>query len=123
MAFGDHQVSNVTTEIEARTIGASMHQPALRPGRAVGNPFSGIPTISTYPFTGPAGLFVWDDVHVARPPVGNVAPTVGPDPHDYVPRAVPAAQLQLVHFLETGEIIDVCGDAPCVTSITGSPLG
>ncbi len=123
MAFGDHQVSNVTTEIEARTIGASMHQPALRPGRAVGNPFYQIPSISSYPFTGPAALFVWDDVHVARPPAGNVAPTIGPDPHDYVPRSVPAAQLQLAHFLETGQVIDVCGRAPCVTSIPLTPAG
>ena len=33
VAFGDHQVANVATEIEARTIGASIHQPAIAPGR------------------------------------------------------------------------------------------
>ena len=32
-AFGDHQVANVTTEVEARTIGAALRTPALDPGR------------------------------------------------------------------------------------------
>ena len=33
VAFGDHQVANVTTEVEARTIGAALRTPALDPGR------------------------------------------------------------------------------------------
>ena len=33
-AFGDHQVANVATETEARTIGAAVHEPALAPGRS-----------------------------------------------------------------------------------------
>ena len=33
MAYGDHQVSNVATEVEARTIGAPLRYPALDPGR------------------------------------------------------------------------------------------
>ena len=32
MAFGDHQVANVATEVEARTIGARIRMPATRPG-------------------------------------------------------------------------------------------
>jgi hypothetical protein len=32
-AFADHQVANITTEVEARTIGASIAWPALAPGR------------------------------------------------------------------------------------------
>ena len=33
-AFGDHQVSNVATETEARIIGARLRTPALDPGRS-----------------------------------------------------------------------------------------
>jgi hypothetical protein len=33
-AFGDHQVSNLATQIEARTIGASVHSPMLNRGRS-----------------------------------------------------------------------------------------
>ena len=33
-AFGDHQVANIGTETEARTIGAFVRQPALAPGRS-----------------------------------------------------------------------------------------
>ena len=33
VAFGDHQVANVSAEVEARTIGARIHQPAMAPGR------------------------------------------------------------------------------------------
>ncbi len=47
-AFGDHQVANVATETEARTIGAHLHEPALRPGRSpVSQSFWGIPVLQT----------------------------------------------------------------------------
>jgi hypothetical protein len=43
LAFGDHQVANVATEIEARTIGASIHVPAIAGGRHSDvNPYYGI---------------------------------------------------------------------------------
>ena len=62
-AFGDHQVANVTAEVEARTIGASVYQPALDPGRhweADGsNQIFGIPAIPAFPFSGSA-LVYWD---------------------------------------------------------------
>ena len=32
-AYGDHQVSNVAAEVQARTIGAQVHTPELDPGR------------------------------------------------------------------------------------------
>src|SRR5581483_2858700 len=34
MAFGDHQVTNWATEVEARTIGARLRAPAVFPGRS-----------------------------------------------------------------------------------------
>jgi len=116
MAFGDHQVANVSTEIEARTIGARVHRPALQPGLSAGHPFADIPSLPEGTYEGPAALYVWYDTHVLPPPAGDVAPAAGPDPHDTIPRSLPAAQRQLVTFLETGKVMDVCGSSPCVTT-------
>lgn len=118
MAYGDHQVANVSTEIEARTLHAGVHRPAFRRGRAQGAPFQGLASLSnSQPAHTPAALYMWDDVNVAPPPAGNVPPSVGPDPHDSVPRAVPTAQRQLATFLETGKVPNVCGNSPCVTNL------
>ena len=49
-AVGDHQVANVSAEVEARTIGAHLYVPALDPGRSLDKtPFYAIPQISSYP--------------------------------------------------------------------------
>src|SRR5262249_32184977 len=67
VAFGDHQVANVATEVEARTIGASIHQPAIAPLRNPDvTPYFGIPAIPSYPFDGSA-MVVWDS-GAATPP-------------------------------------------------------
>ncbi len=58
-AFGDHQVANVQTETEARTIGASLRTPALAAGRSnEQQPYWGIPALRPGS-KGPA-LTVWD---------------------------------------------------------------
>ena len=76
LAFGDHQVANVGTEIEARTIGASIHHAGDRAGRHSDvDPYFGIPAIPTYPFDGSA-LIVWDS-GAATPPITNTAPSIG----------------------------------------------
>ncbi len=110
-AFGDHQVANVATEVEARTIGAFVHQPALLPGRSPDvEPYWGIPAIPGPAFNG-SSLIVWDSGS-PPPPTTDTPPTAGMDPHE-VPRAQPSARLQDAAFLLTGEVIDVCGGAPC----------
>jgi hypothetical protein len=113
VAFGDHQVANVATEIEARTIGASIHQPALAPGRHSDvDPYFGIPAIPGYPFDGSA-LIVWDS-GAATPPITNTPPGVGADPHSD-PRSSPLGRLQKSEFLKIGgAVVDVCSAAPCV---------
>jgi hypothetical protein len=113
VAFGDHQVANVSTEIEARTIGASVHQPALAPGRHSDvDPYFLIPTIPSYPFDGSA-LIIWDS-GAATPPITNTAPNVGDDPHSD-PRSAVAARIQKSEFLKTGgAVVDVCSGLPCV---------
>jgi len=113
LAFGDHQVANVSTEIEARTIGASIHQPAIASGRNSDvTPYYGIPAIPSYPFNGSA-LIVWDSGAVT-PPTTNTAPMTGPDPHSD-PRNSSTARQQKSDFLQTGgSVTDVCLGLPCV---------
>jgi hypothetical protein len=112
-AFGDFQVSNVATQVEARTIGASVHQPALTAGRSFEvTPYYGIPAIPAYPFFGSA-LIPYDS-GAATPPTTNTAPGVGFDPHSD-PRKSVIARQQKSDFLQTGGFVtDVCGGMPCV---------
>jgi hypothetical protein len=115
-AFCDHQVANITTEVETRTIGASVYQPALAPGKHSDvNPFFGIPAIASFPFDGSA-LVVWDSGN-PTPPTTNTPPrpaTHGPDPHGK-PRSNAAARLQKSEFLKTnGAVVDVCSMMPCL---------
>jgi hypothetical protein len=113
LAFGDHQVANVATEVEARTIGASIHTPAIGPGRNPDvTPYYGIPAIPSYPFNGSA-LIVWDSGS-PTPPTTNTPPTAGVDPHSH-PRSSVIGRNQKSEFLRTGgDVIDVCSGAPCV---------
>ena len=115
-AFGDHQVANVTTEIEARTIGAHIVRPALAAGRHTDvEPFWGIPAVPHYPFEGSA-MVVWDSGNPA-PPTTNQPPrppAYGSDPHAK-PRAQLSARQQKGEFLRVdGMLIEVCGGAPCL---------
>jgi hypothetical protein len=112
-AFGDHQVANVATEVETRTIGAQINQPALASGRHSDlYPFDGIDPIPSFPHPGSA-LIVWDS-GTPTPPTADVPPTAGSDPHSR-PRSQPSARVQKSQFLSpTGGVIDVCGGAPCL---------
>ena len=49
VAFGDHQVSDTTAEVEARTIGARGYQPPLDAGRSPWRRFQLIPSIGEVP--------------------------------------------------------------------------
>ena len=116
VAFGDHQVANVTAEVEARTIGARILQPALAPGRSPDVvPFWGIHAVPSLPWSGSA-MVIWDSGNPA-PPLGNIAPSepaFGTDPHEN-PRRPPAAQQQKSEFLKPGgTLIDTCSGAPCL---------
>ncbi len=112
IAFGDHQVAPASAEIEARTIGARIHTPAVSPGRLPDlEPYWGIEPIPSYPYDGSA-IVIWDS-GAPVPPLVNLAPSEGSDPHED-PRADPAARRQKAAFLAPdGAVIDVCGGAPC----------
>lgn len=115
IAFGDHQVSTVTAEVEARTIGADVHRPSLAPGRDPDKvSFWGIPAVPSYPYAGSV-VEIWDSGSPV-PPVMNLPPGSGHDPHGD-PRAWPLAQEQVSDFLAPGgSVINVCGDSPCTDS-------
>jgi hypothetical protein len=116
VAFGDHQVANVTAEVAARTTGARILLPGLAAGRSPDVvPFWGITPISFLPWNGSAIVY-WDSGNPA-PPLGNLAPSepaYGNDPHEY-PRRSPLNQQQKSEFLRPGgTVVDVCGGQPCL---------
>jgi hypothetical protein len=124
VAFGDHQVANVTAEVEARTIGARIHQPALLPGRhhdeqipddPDNRAYFGIEPLPDGPYDGSA-IIVWDS-GTPTPPTGIVPPRppeYGRDPHE-TPRCMPEARVQKSEFLKSdGAVIDVCNGGPCL---------
>ena len=122
IAYGDFQVSMYSGAAEARTVGVSAYEPALDPDRSRDrNLFYGIPAIGHYPFDGSA-IEIWDSGpgRVQEPPVGNIPPTASAtniDPHQN-PRDTPAAQQQISDYLEPdGAVVNVCGGAPCHTSV------
>ena len=109
VAYSDHQVANVSAEVEARTIGAPVME-GLADGRHWAlDPFIDIPS---YPYEGSA-LIYWDSGN-ATPPNGNIPPDQNGDPHGHT-RSEPAAGWQEAQFLLTGWIVDVCGDGPYIT--------
>jgi len=121
-AWGDHQVANVAAEVEARTIGAGVYQPALDPGRHSDvSPLFGIPPITFPrpagdPYTGSA-LVHWDGGPIGfpggsgTPPAANVPPRppeFGADPHSY-PRNNVKARAQKSEFLKpNGRLANFC---------------
>jgi hypothetical protein len=115
-AFGDHQVANIATENEARTIGTLAHRPALAPGRSPDiEPLWGIPAVPAYPYRGSA-LVMWD-FGTPPPPLANIPPREGTDPHG-LGGAVPAVRRQAGAFLaRDGALIDVCGGGPCQATV------
>jgi hypothetical protein len=137
MAWGDHEVANVTTEVEARTIGAPLRAPTLDSSRlAPGmlDPFYGHEILGD--LNGPAAdgnaFFVWDtgpkrtdppgtpinqSVWGTNPaPLANTAPnnTFGQNPHDTVVEESSLARKQIADFINTnGKVTNPCGANPC----------
>jgi len=116
-ALGDFQVANVAMDVMARSVGASVVWPAVGDGRSSDvEPFWGIPRIEDYPFEGSATV-MWDSGQPV-PPLENVPPRVGEDPHED-PRRHLDAVAQIDAFIRTGTIIDVCGGEPCISPPRG----
>ncbi|MBV8951052.1 MAG: hypothetical protein JOZ99_09270 [Actinobacteria bacterium] len=115
-AFGDHQVANIGTETEARTIGASVRTPIIAPGRSNDVvPFWGIRAVPDKPRFSGSVVELWD-FGTPAPPTASVppeSPQYGSDPHGAA-SGVPAVRTQVSEFLTRGgTFVDVCGAAPC----------
>jgi hypothetical protein len=145
MAYGDHQVSNLAAENEARTIGARVETPALKAGRHWDvNPFLGIPSITQYPYSGYAAAVYYDggpvgwagspaqtctDEHgstlhgTAPAPIVELPPNpvsvYGCDPHSY-PRKSLDGVTHDATWLQPDGFIDQCETAsvprPCYSN-------
>jgi hypothetical protein len=125
MAWGDHQVSNWTTIVEARTIGARLRTPALAPSRRQGDALYGIKPISAWPATGSELLVA--DVGPLRtvggatkgtppPPVANVPNREGVDPHGPDASEQRYYRTQVGGFLQPDDVsrlTRVCDGHPC----------
>ena len=116
-AFGDHQVSNVSTEVLARTIAATVREPSLLDGRS--NDIDPQWGIAPFDPANPSNavLTVWD-YGTPAPPPNNLPPhppEFGDDPHNGGSRE-PWVLQQAVTFLQTGEFVDVCGTSACVSN-------
>jgi hypothetical protein len=135
LGYGDHQVSNVAGEVEARTIGAQVHTPELDPGRHWStDPLFGLNPIGTYPYSGSAAMVYYDGGpldftgppnqtctdetsatrHGTAPaPLVNLPPNpvsvYGCDPHQYPRRSVDGVGHD-VTWLQPDGFIDQCAD-------------
>ena len=118
VAYGDHQVTNFSAEVEARTIGAGVYSPALNPGRHWDvDPFLGMEKVSTFPNVGDSMLVYFDSGPVdfigdrgqgiGQPPIEEMPPRTewgyGRDPHED-PRRSPDGVDQATTFLKNATI-------------------
>ena len=118
-AFGDHQVANVATEVEARTIGARVRRPMVDPGRSPDRkPWYGIRRIKRFAFSGRAALVVGEigplrmeegeEKGTTPPPTTNTPNDQGVDPHGPDFSENTNGQRQIARFLLTGRVFEVC---------------
>jgi hypothetical protein len=109
-AFADHQVSMWTAEVMARTIGARVDRTRVSSERHPDdNEYFGLGMLDyadADEITGSA-FVVWDNHAQPSPPIGNVSPREGSDPHSF-PRSQQVGRCQKGHFLQrAGVLIEV----------------
>jgi hypothetical protein len=110
VAYGDHQVTELSALVEARTLGIPIHRPVAAEGRwAEVEPGWGLDDV-TYPSDGSA-IVIWDS-GMEPIPFENLAPRVGDDSHED-PRADPDVRVQKASFLFDDTLVDVCNGAAC----------
>lgn len=127
VGYGDHQVSHISAEIEARSIGAKLRVPATMADKPIPDivPWYGIEEIESFPHDGSA-MVIWDSGNPPPPVTNTPPPPYDPtdpawasalpcplrfegDPHE-CPRRQPLARLQKSEFLKSnGAVVDTCG--------------
>jgi len=132
MAYGDHVVANVATEVQARTIGAPLRLPSVAPSRLTSgliSPFFGHATLGDLASSVEArngnAFFVWDigpksEGGTDPPPLTNTPPrNAGQNPHDFVIENSPVLREQIADFMkDDGVVTDPCyaGTGPYCTA-------
>jgi hypothetical protein len=112
-AVGDHQVTEYSLRVEARSMGAPAYKPIAKEGRVAEiDPGWLMEAITTFPHSGSA-YFLWDTGSPSSP-VGNLPPREGHDPHDDTPNIPAVRQLKDQFWHPVGAIEDVCGGQPCM---------
>ena len=109
--YGDHQVSNVAAEVEARTIGAKvLSRDMLRPWRSWElKPWTGLQAIGHFPAAHTSVLTIWDGG--SRPsPLDNVAQSNAKDddPHEWVRRTRAGRDMKAAFLSVDSTVIDPC---------------
>jgi hypothetical protein len=133
VAFGDHQVANVTADNIARALRIPIYRPTL-PEDADDVParerFWNLAPIRSFPHSGSA-LYYWYS-GTLPPPNGNITPEMGPlyeaecsgaaaeedvacqDPHEDPRRQPEVIEQKDAFFRPDGTVINVCDDEPCI---------
>ena len=131
VGFGDFQVADITTEVEARTIGAHVRRPLIPddrpryrdrpyPDAPAPEVFQGVPSLADGHDGSGVVFFSFPDPARTPPPLAtNIAPREDKandkdDPHENV-RRDPQAQRQKSEFLKPdGRFVNTCGAGPCL---------
>ncbi len=112
-AVGDHQVTEWSLQVEARTIGVRGHTPYIDAARrrSASEHGWGIPSLGAAPYDGSA-YYLWDTGSPLSP-IDNVAARAGHDPHDDTPNIDAVEDLKSEFLQPHGTVSDVCNAAPC----------
>jgi hypothetical protein len=123
-AYGDHQVADITAEVEARTVGAKVLKPdMIRPWRTWElHPWAGLQAIDGFPARDTSVYTVWDGG--SRPfPLENTAPTKAKDddPHEWIRNTFLARAMKSYFLNVDSQVVDTCGGY-CDTDSKSSDL-
>jgi hypothetical protein len=132
VGVGDFQVSNITADAEARTVGAKIMTPIVAAGRGgLTNPGWGLSAIPSYPYNGSA--LVYFDAGPVRSdgaggwlgnspaPFANVtakkasgsSANDGADPHERPRRSSSGRAMKSAFLRVDGSVTQTCGSNPC----------
>ncbi len=106
MGLYDSMVSNVTSEMIARTEGLPLLSPSVTA------PWGMTPT------GGPlaSGISTWDVNGEPRPADTNATPKIDNLVHEAI-RRIPQVEQQIEQFWDAGVVVDTCGGKPCVEPV------
>ncbi|MFN8053204.1 MAG: hypothetical protein U0Q22_17315 [Acidimicrobiales bacterium] len=110
-AVGDHQVTEYSLRVEARTAGIPARTPLAASGRVADGPWR----LGELDDDSTGSGYVLVDTGSPSSPVGNEPSREGHDPHDDTPNVPEVQRLKAAFMKADGRVVDVCGSGrPCV---------